>query len=120
MSAGSGSTKATSGSPAQPSGARSAIWRQIQADIFKSECVTINIDEGPAFGVALLAGVGTGVYPSVQEACKQTISVVDRTAPTPEHSAVYDRYYPIFRKLYADLKDDFQAVADAHEALVKA
>jgi xylulokinase len=96
-------------------GARSEVWRQIQADIYDSECVTINIDEGPAFGVALLAGVGTGLYPSVPEACKQTIQVVERTAPVPADAAVYNRYYPIFRKLYDDLKDDFQAVAQAYE-----
>lgn len=98
-------------------GARSAVWRQIQADIFGRECVTINIDEGPAFGVALLAGVGTGVYPSVQEACRKTISVVNSTRPIAEHVAIYERYYPIFCKLYADLREDFKAVAKAGLAL---
>jgi xylulokinase len=96
-------------------GARSAVWRQIQADIYGRECVLINIDEGPAFGVALLAGVGTGVYPSVQSACAQTISVVTRVEPDAGAGAVYNRYYPIFRKLYADLKDDFAALAQAYE-----
>ncbi len=62
-------------------GARSQVWRQIQADIYNRECVTINIDEGPAFGVALLAGVGAGIYPSVQSACAQTISVANRVSP---------------------------------------
>lgn len=94
-------------------GARSEVWRQIQADIFNRECVTINIDEGPAFGVALLAGVGTGIYPSVQSACAQTISVVDRTTPELQHAAVYQRYYPIYRKLYQDLRDDFHTLAEA-------
>lgn len=98
-------------------GARSDVWRQIQADIFNRECVTINIDEGPAFGVALLAGVGTGIYPSVQSACAQTISVVSRTEPDAKDAATYKRYYPIFRKLYEHLKDDFAAVADAYEAV---
>jgi xylulokinase len=98
-------------------GARSDVWRQIQADIFNSECVTINIDEGPAFGVALLAGVGTGVYPSVQAACAQTISVVSRTTPIEKNAAIYQRYYPIFRKLYTDLKDDFAMLAQATDAV---
>ncbi len=97
-------------------GARSSVWRQIQADIFNRECVTINIDEGPAFGVALLAGVGAGLYPSVPAACAQTIQVVDRTEPDAAHAAVYARYYPIFRRLYDDLKDEFKAVAKAYEA----
>ncbi|MHB9024119.1 MAG: xylulokinase [Armatimonadota bacterium] len=101
-------------------GARSKLWRQIQADIYGRECVTINVEEGPAFGVALLAGVGTGLYPSVQDACSQTIQVADRTVPIAEHSAAYARYYPIYRSLYASLKDEFLAVAKAHEALAGA
>ena len=98
-------------------GARSEVWRQIQADIFNRECVTINMDEGPAFGVALLAGVGTGLFPTVQAACAQTIAVTHRIAPVADDAAVYARYYPIFVKLYADLKDDFAAVAKAYEAV---
>ena len=99
-------------------GARSEVWRHIQADIFNRECVTINIDEGPAFGVALLAGVGTGIYPSVQSACAQTISVVNRTEPDSGNAAVYERFYPIYRRLYANLKDEFSAVAQAAEAVM--
>jgi len=98
-------------------GARSAVWQAIQADIYHRECVMINIDEGPAFGVALLAGVGVGLYPSVQSACAQTISVATRMAPTPATAAIYERYYPIFRKLYADLKEDFTAAAQACDAV---
>jgi len=96
-------------------GARSEVWRQIQADIFNRECVTINVDEGPAFGVALLAGVGAGLYPSVQQACKQTIKVEQRIEPNPKHARVYERYYPIYSRLYSHLKDDFSAVAKAYE-----
>src|SRR5579862_4352274 len=49
-------------------GARSALWRQIQADVTRREHVGINVDEGPAFGVALLAGVGIGVWKDAAEA----------------------------------------------------
>src|SRR5207244_5173812 len=62
-------------------GARSTLWRQIQADVTGREHVTINVDEGPAYGVALLAGVGTGVWSSVEEACRGSIRVVDRGSP---------------------------------------
>jgi xylulokinase len=96
-------------------GAKNPAWRPILADVFNRECVTINIDEGPAFGVALLAGVGTGIYPSVQQACKQTIKVEQRIEPTPKNARVYERYYPIFRRLYANLKDEFAALAQAYE-----
>jgi len=98
-------------------GGRSAIWRQMQANIYNRECVTINQDEGPGFGAALLAGVGAGVYPSVQSACAQAVSVGNRIAPDADTAAVYARYYPIYRKLYADLKDDFSAVAQALDAV---
>jgi xylulokinase len=91
-------------------GARSKLWRQIQADVFDFELVTINVDEGPAFGVALLAGVGAGMYASVEEACDRTISVTDRTMPNSNDSALYDTFYPIYQALYASLKDHFLEV----------
>src|SRR5207302_8597856 len=84
-------------------GARSALWRQIQADVTGREHVTINLDEGPAFGVARLAGVGTGIWRSVVDACRATIRVVDRSQPEVAAREVYQRYYPIFRGLYAAL-----------------
>lgn len=96
-------------------GARSPLWRQIQADVTGREHVTINIDEGPALGVALLAGVGTEVWGSVAEACRAVIQVTNRCAPNPEASAVYNRYYPVYRGLYGTLKDQFAAVAAAGE-----
>ena len=60
-------------------GARSALWRQIQADIYGVDVHTVNATEGPAFGVALLAMVGAGVFASVPEACDATIRLVERT-----------------------------------------
>ena len=74
--------------------------------------MTINVEEGPAFGAALLAGVGAGIYSNVQTACARTITVEQRTTPLANNAEVYARYYPLFGKLYADLKDDFQAVAE--------
>lgn len=96
-------------------GARSPLWRQIQADVTGREHVCINIDEGPALGVALLAGVGTEVWSSVAEACRAVIQVSERCAPDPQTSAVYNRYYPIYRSLYGSLKEQFAAVAAAGE-----
>lgn len=92
-------------------GAASALWRQIMADIFHTEITTLNIAQGPAYGVALLAGVGSGVWGSVPEACHATLRVVDRLAPDPQRAAMYDRYYQIYRALYPALKDIYKAVA---------
>jgi xylulokinase len=93
-------------------GARNPLWRQIQADIYGQEVCTINAHEGPAFGVALLALVGTGAYSSVPEACDATIQVVDRCAPDPRAKALYDRAYPLYGQLYRDLRATFRRMGD--------
>ena len=69
-------------------GARNALWRQIQADIYGCDVHTLNSTEGPAFGVALLAQVGTGGFASVPEACDATIRVVDIDSARPQGQAV--------------------------------
>lgn len=88
-------------------GARSSLWRQIQSDIYGTELVTINVDEGPAFGAALLAGVGSKVYGSVEEACQKTIRIVSRTLPKKENAELYDKYYGVYKALYPTLKGIF-------------
>jgi xylulokinase len=93
-------------------GARNPLWKQIQADIYGQDVVTINASEGPAFGAALLAQVGTGGFATVPEACDATIQVVETTPVDPEAKATYDRAYPIYRKLYRDLKDTFREIAE--------
>lgn len=85
-------------------GAKSPVWRQIIADVLGVELVTTNAQEGPAFGAALLAGVASGVYTSVQQACEATVRVVDHTAPRPELERVYARAYEKYRALYPALK----------------
>jgi xylulokinase len=91
-------------------GSRNPIWKQIQADIYGQDVHTINASEGPAFGVALLAQVGTGAFASVPEACDATIRLVERTAVDPAAHAFYDRGYAIFRQLYDDLGNSFRAI----------
>ncbi len=91
-------------------GGRSEFWRQLQADIYGQEVVTINAEEGPAFGVALLAAAGTGAYSSVEEACQATIRVVTRTAADPDRVAKYNAAYPIYQQLYRSLKADFKTI----------
>jgi xylulokinase len=92
-------------------GARSAFWRQLQADVYRQAVCTVSSAEGPAYGVALLAGVGTGIWKSVPEACEATIETVSRTKADRKAVARYDALYPMYGKLYRDLKDDFRAMA---------
>ena len=93
-------------------GARSPLWRQIQADVFGAELVLVNVTEGAAYGAALLAGVGGGTYRSVEEAVAATIKVTDRTAPMPENVKKYETLYPVYRSLYPALRDTFHTLAD--------
>jgi len=92
-------------------GARSPLWRQIQADIFGTELVLINVTEGAAFGAALLAGVGAGVYRDVREAVDAAVRVVSSTAPDPAAAQAYEGLYPLYRGLYPALKPTFDALA---------
>ncbi|MHB1294342.1 MAG: xylulokinase [Anaerolineae bacterium] len=92
-------------------GARSLVWRQVLADVFGTELVTVNVTDGSAYGAALLAGVGTGIYASVPEACARTVRIVDRIEPIGANQALYNEYYPVYRSLYGALKPAFDAVA---------
>ncbi len=93
-------------------GGKSPLWRQMQADMFGTDIQTINSSEGPALGVALLAGVGTGVYSSVPEACDATIGVVTNQSANMAAKATYDGYYKLYGQLYSSLKDDFKTLAN--------
>src|SRR5439155_23882541 len=79
-------------------GARSKFWRQMQADIYGARSVTTNSFEGPAYGVALLAAVGTGAYGSIVEACQATIKVEDTTTPNAKTRGTYEALYPLYQK----------------------
>jgi xylulokinase len=92
-------------------GSRSPLWRQIQADVFGRKVVTINSEEGPAFGVALLAAVGAGAFKNIGEACAATIRTVSETAVNRKAAAIHDRAFPIYRRLYQSLKADFKSIA---------
>ena len=91
-------------------GARSALWRQILADVLNVELVTVNTTEGAAYGAALLAATGAGVYPDVDTACAATIRLTGRTVPGPA-SVAYGEVYPLYRDLYPALRPSFNAVA---------
>lgn len=92
-------------------GARSATWRQIMANVLGAELVTVNTTEGAAFGAALLAGVGAGLYASVPEACQATIQITGRTRPDREATAEYEGFYERYRALYPALASEFKEMA---------
>lgn len=92
-------------------GAKSPLWRRIQADVYGQPVYTLNIEEGPAFGVALLAAVSAGAFDTIQDACDSTIKVISQTDPTPENVNIYEEFYPVFKSLYKSLKADFKKIA---------
>ncbi|MSV30758.1 MAG: xylulokinase [Bryobacterales bacterium] len=86
-------------------GSRSLAWRQIQADIYGKEVVTLRTSEGSALGAALLAGVAAKTYSSVEESSKQAIVIQDRISPKPANVSLYDRQYAVYRNLYPAVRE---------------
>jgi xylulokinase len=94
-------------------GAKNPLWRQMQADVFGKAVSAMAADEGPAYGVALLAAVGAGHYKSVTEACAITVKTAEESKPDAKTRKIYDRAFPIFQRLYSDLRDEFPKLGQA-------
>ena len=92
-------------------GGRSAVWRQMLADMYGCTVKTVAAKEGPALGVAILAGVGAGIYESVEAACEKMIHTDKSCDPVPEHTAQYQEYHKIYQNLYTCLKDQYKELA---------
>jgi xylulokinase len=91
-------------------GAQSEVWRQILADVFGVEMVTVNTTQGSAIGAALLAAAGAGAYSDITSACAATIRTISSTSPGMAHSAYLD-LYPLYCDLYPALRPTFNAIA---------
>jgi xylulokinase len=85
-------------------GARSPLWRQIQTDVYGYPAEIVEAEEGAAYGAALLAGVGGGVWKTVEDACDAVVRVKSRFAPDPAASKTLAASYEKFRALYPALK----------------
>jgi xylulokinase len=88
-------------------GARSPIWRQIQADVYGQPVEIVAAEEGAAYGAALLAGVGAGVWPSADAACDAVVRVAQRIEPHSADSAKLQDLYRVYRRLYPALQPIF-------------
>jgi xylulokinase len=99
-----GGVRATGG------GARSAFWRQMLADVLESHVLTAVADTGPAFGAAVIAGVGTDVFPSIPEATDRQVEVRSELAPDEAMATTYRRHHELYDSLYPVLKDRFAAL----------
>jgi len=84
-------------------GARSALWRQIQADVYSRDVEILAAEEGAAFGAAILAGVGAGLWPGVDEACDQVIRASEKIPCQPHVATLMNQRYRDYQCLYPAL-----------------
>jgi len=85
-------------------GARSPLWRQIQADVYGHDVEIVEAEEGAAYGAAILAGVGAGVWPSVDAACQSVVRVRERIPVNERNAAVLARAYEAYKRVYPATK----------------
>jgi xylulokinase len=85
-------------------GARSTLWRQIQADVYGHTVEIVEAEEGAAYGAALLAGVGAGNWQSVDEACDAVVHIAQEIKPNAEDAATLERAYQTYRRIYPALR----------------
>jgi xylulokinase len=100
-----GEVRATGG------GGTSALWRQMQADVYGAEVATLMSEEGPAYGAALLAGVGTGLFADVGDAVERCVVIRDVTQPDPAAQERYESVYAVYRDLYGKLRESMHQLA---------
>lgn len=93
-------------------GAKSRLWRGILADIYNCPISLPNSDEGPALGSAVLAMTAAGIYSDVREAAEAVAGVKESVSPDAERHAEYEKYYNVYKGLYASLKNDFAKLAE--------
>jgi xylulokinase len=93
-------------------GSRSAFWQQMMADVFGTEIVGVNVTQGAAYGAALLAGVGTGIYSDAEQACERTVHETGSTKPGP-NAGEYAQSYERYRALYPVMAPEFRRAVQA-------
>lgn len=91
-------------------GSRSPVWRKIMADLYKCDVHTLKQEEGPAYGAAILAGVGTGIYSSIQEACDAFIEEDGITECDLKEAEEYEKFHKIYDRFYEDIKENLHAL----------
>ena len=92
-------------------GAKNPFWRQMQADVFGKNVHAMAADEGPAYGVALLAAVGAGHYRHISEACAAAVRTAESSKPVATARKQYDAAFPVYQRLYAALREEFPRLA---------
>ncbi len=92
-------------------GAKSALWRQILADVLGHPVCMVNSVEGPALGAAIMAAVGNGAYASLEAACDAIVKVVETKVPVPANMDTYNDLYTVYHQLYHRLRETFDGLS---------
>src|SRR2546429_9413138 len=90
-------------------GARSRVWRQIQADVYGHEVEIVEAEEGAAYGAAILAGVGAKTWPSVDSACTSVVRVAERVFPDSAAVAMMNAAYQKYQRVYPETREVFDS-----------
>jgi len=94
-------------------GAKSRVWRQMQADVFNKEISITQSIEQAAMGAAILAGIGVGIYKDVEEGCRKVVKLKgEKVKPITENVDIYNKQFVIYKSLYQDLKGVFKRSKD--------
>ncbi|HEX4135256.1 MAG TPA: xylulokinase [Bryobacteraceae bacterium] len=101
-------------------GARSPFWRQMLADVFAKRVVTLDSQEGSAYGAALLAMVGTGEFSTVPEACSAAIRETESVMPRQAESGIYADGYETWLALYPALRPIYSRIAEQSRRIFSA
>jgi xylulokinase len=88
-------------------GARSPLWRQIQADVYGQAVEIVAVEEGAAYGAAILAGVGARAWPTVDAACAAIVRVAATVPPSLEALRIMNRAYVSYQRMYPSMKSIF-------------
>jgi xylulokinase len=93
-------------------GARNPLWRQLQADVFGLPIHRNRVDEGPAFGAALLAGVAAGTFQTVEDTSAVVRLEPDVEVPDRASHQLYERQRGTYSKLYEAMAPGMHRLAD--------
>ncbi|MGN0371385.1 MAG: xylulokinase [Enterocloster sp.] len=93
-------------------GSKNPVWRQIMADLYDCNVIRLKQEEGPAYGAAILAGVGAGVFQDVRETSRRFARTGQITEPIAEEIVLYRKYHKIYDNLYEHMTQDFNDLYD--------
>ena len=88
-------------------GSQSRFWNQIKADIIQRPVKPVEIKESACLGAAILASVGVGKFPKLQEACSQMLRFKETIEPNSKNAAVYEDAYQKYLNIYPGLRPVF-------------